>query len=202
MAWIVDAAVDGGRQSGAETRADAGRDGDGHRLRARRIRHDLLKGRSDPQATARIVKRVTELTGLDEGFVRRAGGRIEIGAFLREVAREGGKIGSVYDSNVTVVRSVPVRARSAQQRSAAREHHRADHDGDGRLRHPRGRLEGRRPLQRAQLRGGRRLGQQQPGAARGRRAGPAANRSPPIPSCACSSCTAGTISRARSWDRS
>jgi carboxypeptidase C (cathepsin A) len=62
---------------------------------------DLLKGRSDPQATARLVKRVTELTGLDEGFVRRAGGRIEIGAFLREVAREGGKIGSVYDSNVT-----------------------------------------------------------------------------------------------------
>jgi carboxypeptidase C (cathepsin A) len=62
---------------------------------------DLLKGRSDPQATARIVKRVTELTGLDEEFVRRAGGRIDIGAFLREVAREGGKIGSVYDSNVT-----------------------------------------------------------------------------------------------------
>jgi carboxypeptidase C (cathepsin A) len=62
---------------------------------------DLLKGRSDPQATSRIVARVTELTGLDEGFVRRAGGRIEIGAFLREVAREGGKVGSVYDSNVT-----------------------------------------------------------------------------------------------------
>ena len=62
---------------------------------------DLLKGRSDPQATARIVKRVTELTGLDEPFVRRAGGRIEIGAYLREVARENGKIGSVYDSNVT-----------------------------------------------------------------------------------------------------
>jgi carboxypeptidase C (cathepsin A) len=62
---------------------------------------DLLKGRSDPQATARMVKHVTELTGLDEGFVRRAGGRIEIGAYLREVAREGGKIGSVYDSNVT-----------------------------------------------------------------------------------------------------
>ncbi|HEX5474490.1 MAG TPA: hypothetical protein VFX12_07520 [Vicinamibacterales bacterium] len=62
---------------------------------------DLLKGRSDPQATARIVKRVTELTGLDESFVRRAGGRIEIGAFLREVEREQGKIGSVYDSTVT-----------------------------------------------------------------------------------------------------
>ena len=62
---------------------------------------DLLKGRSDPQATDRIVQKVTELTGLDKSFVRRSGGRIEIGAFLREVFREDGKIGSVYDSNVT-----------------------------------------------------------------------------------------------------
>ena len=61
---------------------------------------DLLKGRSDPQATARIVKKVTDLTGLDPTFVRQSGGRIEIGAYLREVAREQGKIGSVYDSNV------------------------------------------------------------------------------------------------------
>jgi len=62
---------------------------------------DLLKGRSDPAAMTRIVKRVTELTGLEEEFVRRAGGRLEIGAYLREVFREEGKIGSVYDSNVT-----------------------------------------------------------------------------------------------------
>jgi carboxypeptidase C (cathepsin A) len=61
----------------------------------------LLKGRSDPEATPRIVKRVTEMTGLEEEFVRRAGGRLEIGAYLREVFRESGKIGSVYDSNVT-----------------------------------------------------------------------------------------------------
>lgn len=61
---------------------------------------DLLKGRSDPQATARIVKKVTELTGLDPTFVQQSGGRIEIGAYLREVGREEGKIGSVYDSNV------------------------------------------------------------------------------------------------------
>jgi carboxypeptidase C (cathepsin A) len=44
---------------------------------------------------------VAELTGLDKTFVRRSGGRIEIGAYLREVFREQGKIGSVYDSNVT-----------------------------------------------------------------------------------------------------
>ncbi len=62
---------------------------------------DLLKGRSDPEATTRIVKKVTDMTGLEEEFVRRAGGRLEIGAYLREVHRERGKIGSVYDSNVT-----------------------------------------------------------------------------------------------------
>ena len=62
---------------------------------------DLLKGHSDPQATPRLVKQVTEMTGLEEEFVRRAGGRLEIGAYLREVFREQGKLGSVYDSNVT-----------------------------------------------------------------------------------------------------
>lgn len=62
---------------------------------------DLMKGRSDPQALPRIVKHVTEMTGLEEQFVRRSGGRLEIGAYLREVFRESGKIGSVYDSNVT-----------------------------------------------------------------------------------------------------
>ena len=62
---------------------------------------DLLKGRSDPQALPRLVDRVSELTSLDKSFVRRLGGRIEIGAFLREVHRGEGKIGSVYDSNVT-----------------------------------------------------------------------------------------------------
>jgi carboxypeptidase C (cathepsin A) len=38
---------------------------------------DLLKGRSDPQALDRIVKRVTELSGLDPTFVRRSGGLLE-----------------------------------------------------------------------------------------------------------------------------
>lgn len=62
---------------------------------------DLMRGHSDPQALTRLVDRVTELTGLDKTFVRRSGGRIEIGAFLREIHREEGTIGSVYDSNVT-----------------------------------------------------------------------------------------------------
>jgi carboxypeptidase C (cathepsin A) len=62
---------------------------------------DLLKGRSDPQSTERIVRRVTELSGLDPAFVRRAGGRLETQAYLREVFRAEGKLGSRYDSNVT-----------------------------------------------------------------------------------------------------
>ena len=68
---------------------------------------DLLKGRSDPEATPRIVKRVTAMTGLEEEFVRRAGGRLEAGAYLREEFRERGKIGSVYDSNVTAYDPFP-----------------------------------------------------------------------------------------------
>jgi carboxypeptidase C (cathepsin A) len=75
---------------------------------------DLLKGRSDADATPRIVKRVSEMTGLEEEFVRRAGGRLEIGAYLREVFREHGKIGSIYDSNVTAYDPFPF---AAEQRA-------------------------------------------------------------------------------------
>ncbi len=62
---------------------------------------DLLAGRSNPVATPRIVRKVTEMTGLDPAFVKHSGGRLDIAAYLREVHRERGEIGSVYDSNVT-----------------------------------------------------------------------------------------------------
>jgi carboxypeptidase C (cathepsin A) len=61
----------------------------------------LLKGRSDQAATDAMVARVTEMTGLDAKFVKFAGGRLDIRAYLREVHRTQGLIGSVYDSNVT-----------------------------------------------------------------------------------------------------
>jgi carboxypeptidase C (cathepsin A) len=61
----------------------------------------LLKGRSDPAATAAMIARVTEMTGLDPMFVKYSGGRLETGAYLREVHRSQGLIGSIYDSNVT-----------------------------------------------------------------------------------------------------
>ncbi len=101
MAWVVDlpsiAAANLERQHklSAETMAPVVAYARGEYV------SDLLKGKSDPQATDRVVQKVTELTGLDKTFVRRSGGRIDIGAYLREVFREQGRIGSVYDSNVT-----------------------------------------------------------------------------------------------------
>ena len=61
----------------------------------------LLKGRSDPAANDTMIAHVTEMTRLDPKFVKFAGGRLDIRAYLREVHREQGLIGSVYDSNVT-----------------------------------------------------------------------------------------------------
>jgi carboxypeptidase C (cathepsin A) len=61
----------------------------------------LIKGPKDQAATDAMVSKVTEMTGLDPEFVKYSGGRLETGAYLREVHREKGEIGSVYDSNVT-----------------------------------------------------------------------------------------------------
>jgi carboxypeptidase C (cathepsin A) len=62
---------------------------------------DLIRGRSDPAATARIVDQVSALTGLDHGLVASLGGRVDPQTFLRERFRLQGRIGSVYDANVT-----------------------------------------------------------------------------------------------------
>ncbi|GAA0298808.1 S10 family peptidase [Sphingomonas oligophenolica] len=75
---------------------------------------DLLRGRSDPEAVARLVKHVTDLTGLDPALVQRLGGRVDSGTFLREIHRNDGTIGSVYDSNVTAFDPFPW---SAQRQS-------------------------------------------------------------------------------------
>ncbi|WP_241654991.1 S10 family peptidase [Granulicella sibirica] len=61
----------------------------------------LMRGRSDPEATQKMIQHVTEITGLDPIFVKRAGGRLETQAYLREVFRAEGKLGSRYDPNVT-----------------------------------------------------------------------------------------------------
>jgi carboxypeptidase C (cathepsin A) len=67
----------------------------------------LIKGNSDPALQNAMIQKVTELTGLDPTFVKESGGRLETEAYLREEWREEGKVGSVYDSNVTMYDPFP-----------------------------------------------------------------------------------------------
>jgi carboxypeptidase C (cathepsin A) len=72
----------------------------------------LVHGYSDKAATDAMIQKVTEMTGLDPTFVKYSGGRLETGAYLREVHREQGKLGSVYDSNVTMFDPYPYDTRN------------------------------------------------------------------------------------------
>ncbi|MDA3914093.1 peptidase S10 [Oleiagrimonas sp.] len=76
--------------------------------------HALMLGNSNPAERDRMIQRVTRMTGLDPTFVRYSGGRIDTAAYLREVHRAQGRIGSVYDSNVSAWDPFPL---SPQQRS-------------------------------------------------------------------------------------
>ncbi|SEG53806.1 Carboxypeptidase C (cathepsin A) [Bryocella elongata] len=62
----------------------------------------LVHGPANKAETDAMIQHVTEMTGLDAQYVRYSGGRLETGSYLREVHREQGTIGSVYDSNVTL----------------------------------------------------------------------------------------------------
>jgi len=95
----------------------------------------LLKGRSDPEATKDMIQHVTELTGLDPAFVRVSGGRIETGAYLREVFREEGKTGIGLRLKCDVVRSFSICTGAAGERSNPGQYYRAHDHGDGRLHH-------------------------------------------------------------------
>ncbi len=67
----------------------------------------LVKGRTDPAAFDAMIKHVSDITGLDPTFVKRLGGRLETQAYLREVFRDRGELGSRYDSNVTAYDPFP-----------------------------------------------------------------------------------------------
>ena len=67
----------------------------------------LIHGYSDKAAMDKMIARVTQMTGLDPEFVRYSGGRLETEAYLREVHREQGQLGSIYDSNVTMFDPFP-----------------------------------------------------------------------------------------------
>ncbi|AUW60192.1 peptidase S10 [Sphingobium sp. SCG-1] len=73
---------------------------------------DFLAGPRDKQATDRLSSKVAELTGLDPVLVRRMNGRVDIATYLREIHRAEGKIGSVYDSNVTAYDPFPASAQA------------------------------------------------------------------------------------------
>jgi carboxypeptidase C (cathepsin A) len=61
---------------------------------------DYMRGPRDAGAVARMVDRVTALTGLDAALVRRLGGRVDKETFLREFDRAHGKVGAVYDATI------------------------------------------------------------------------------------------------------
>jgi carboxypeptidase C (cathepsin A) len=68
---------------------------------------DFLAGPRDKTATDRLSTRVAALTGLDPVLVRRMNGRVDIATYLREIRRDQGLVGSVYDSNVTAYDPFP-----------------------------------------------------------------------------------------------
>ncbi len=67
----------------------------------------LIAGNSNPALEQAMVQKVTQMTGLDPTYIKESGGRIETGSYLREVRREQGKLGSIYDSNVTMLDPFP-----------------------------------------------------------------------------------------------
>jgi carboxypeptidase C (cathepsin A) len=71
---------------------------------------DFLAGPADQAATDRLSAKVAELTGLDPTLVRRMDGRVDIATYLREIGRAEGKVGSVYDSNITAYDPFPAKA--------------------------------------------------------------------------------------------
>ncbi|MGH6744768.1 S10 family peptidase [Novosphingobium sp.] len=72
---------------------------------------DFLAGPQDKEATDRLSAKVAELTGLDPALVRRMDGRVDIATYLREIRRDQGLVGSVYDSNYTAYDPFPASAR-------------------------------------------------------------------------------------------
>jgi carboxypeptidase C (cathepsin A) len=72
---------------------------------------DFLAGPKDKAATERLVAKVADLTGLDPAEVRRLNGRVDGRTYLRDIRRDQGLVGSVYDSNYTAYDPFPSSAR-------------------------------------------------------------------------------------------
>ena len=74
---------------------------------------DYLKGPRDSEAVARMVGRVTDITGLDPELVRRLGGRVDQQTFEREFDRAHGKVAAAYDASVRAYDPSPTRTRAS-----------------------------------------------------------------------------------------
>ncbi|AMA59899.1 S10 family peptidase [Bradyrhizobium sp. CCGE-LA001] len=61
---------------------------------------DLVKGRADKKATARLAEKVATLTGIDQAVSRRVAGRFGITDFSREFDRNNGQVTGRYDASV------------------------------------------------------------------------------------------------------
>lgn len=73
---------------------------------------DLMRGARDRDALERISAKVAGFTGLDLALVRKLGGRVDSGTFLRERERDKGRVGSSYDATVTTLDPNPSAANS------------------------------------------------------------------------------------------
>lgn len=61
---------------------------------------DLLRGPRDTAATARVVKRVSALTGLPAATITKYGGMLDSTGYRREINQEGHKVASAYDASI------------------------------------------------------------------------------------------------------
>jgi len=61
---------------------------------------DTLRGPRDTAAQARVVKRVSALTGLPAATIAKYGGMLDSPGYRREVNQEGHKVASAYDASV------------------------------------------------------------------------------------------------------
>jgi carboxypeptidase C (cathepsin A) len=73
---------------------------------------DLMRGERDQAAVERISARVAAFTGLDPALVLRLAGRVDTTTFQRELSRQRGRVGSIYDATFTGLDPYPTSASS------------------------------------------------------------------------------------------
>ena len=76
---------------------------------------DMLRGPRDIAAVARVVKRVSALTGLPAATIAKYGGMLDSPGYRREVNQEGHKVASAYDASVKGLDPEPASPNSGYQ---------------------------------------------------------------------------------------